>query len=143
MFAVFECQNDAVLLDRRDTSKHIRLLDDLRESRIGHVIQFTSQHDTAAIQPNLFADMAGDQFIVTRQDLDLHAISLQRLQHLGYVRLGRIGKGQKAKQDQGLFVRLAVSRLLGNRAIGYREHPVALRTEILVSLHEPCVRFVI
>jgi hypothetical protein len=41
------------------------------------MIQVVTQHDSAAIQPDLFADMACDQLIVARQDLDLDAIALE------------------------------------------------------------------
>ena len=51
------------------------------------MVKFTAQHNPTGIQANLFAHVAGDQFIVACQDLDLYAITFQRLQHLGRVRL--------------------------------------------------------
>src|SRR5438876_11312726 len=125
MCGAIECQDDTVLLCRRDACKYVDLLDYLGERCIGHMIQVAAQNDSAAIQPDLFAYMACDQLVVARQDLDLHAIALEGLQYLGRVRLRRIGKGQEAKQDQRLWVRLRVGSLLGYRAIGYSENTVA------------------
>ena len=41
------------------------------ERGIVHMVQFAAQHDPVALQPHLLTHVAGDQFIVTRQDLNL------------------------------------------------------------------------
>ena len=41
------------------------------------------------IQADMFADMAGNQFIIAGQDLDLYAVIFQRSQRLSRVRLRR------------------------------------------------------
>src|SRR6266446_2372472 len=102
-----------------------------------------NQHNPTALQANLLTDVAGDQFIVACQDLDLYAITFQRLQHLGRIRLRRISKGQEAKQYHILFVRYAIVRFLWDRAVGHSEGTIPLSIQILVHLYEICTRCVI
>ena len=90
------------------------------------MLQFAAQDNPAARESHLFADMACDQFIVARDDLDLHAIVFERLQHLGHIRFGRIGKFQEAEQNQRLLIRFAIALLLRERAIGDSKHTVSL-----------------
>src|SRR5437762_653363 len=60
MFAALECQDDTVLLCRRDACKHIDLLDYVGERCIGHMIQVVAQNDSAAILTDLCSYSAID-----------------------------------------------------------------------------------
>ena len=93
---------------------------------IGHMLHLAAQYYPATRESHLFAHMACHQFIVARDDLDVHAIVFERLEHLCHIRFGRIGKFQEAEQDQRLLIRYAIALLLRQRAIGHRKHTVSL-----------------
>ena len=67
------------------------------------------QHELGG-QPDLLADLAGHQVVVAGDDLDRHAVALQRLDGGGGGLLGRIEERDVAVEDQVALVGLAVGR---------------------------------
>lgn len=122
-----ERQDNAVLLRGRDAREDVDLLNDPSQCGIGHPLQFTAQHNPARGESHLFTDMLRHQFIVTGHNLDMDAILFQRLQHLGHVCFGGIGKGQEAQQDQILLLRFPIGVEFRYRTIGDGEDPIPLR----------------
>ena len=61
-------------------------------------------------KPDLLADLAAHQFVVAGEDLDRHAVVLQRQDGRGRGFLGRVEEGHVALQDQLPLVVLRVGR---------------------------------
>src|SRR5271165_6444786 len=100
MAVVFEGEENAVFLYRRNAREDVRLLDVVRQRRIRHPVQIFARNHLAGIDAYLCADVAGHAIVVTGDDLDFDPILLQGSQNLRSVRQRRIRKAKKTRQDQ-------------------------------------------
>ncbi len=79
-------------------------------SLVGHLLDVGAQQDELGREPDLLADLAGDEIVVAGDDLDRDAVALQRLDGRRGGLLGRVEERDVAVQDQVALVGLAVGR---------------------------------
>jgi len=77
--AVFQRVDNPVLLHRRNAREHGAFLGQMLECGVAHLFEFFAENDRRILQSNLFANMPGHKFVISRQNFHLHAIALQCL----------------------------------------------------------------
>ena len=83
-------------------------------------IDLGAEQDVARVDTDLLADGGGDAVVVAGQDLDRHALGLERGDGARGTRLGRIEEGQKAHQHHVAFV--GDAKLAHAARIGFLRH---------------------
>ena len=69
-----ERAQDAQLLRRRDPREDVRPLGDARERRLVEALDLAAEHDAAAVDADLAADVRRHQLVVAADDLHGHAV---------------------------------------------------------------------
>ena len=102
--------DDALLVSGRDAGKQRGLARRVGKLIVGHLLDLAAEQHELGGQPDLLADLAGDQIVVAGDDLDRDAVALQGLDGRRGGLLGRIEEGDIAVQDQVALVGLGVGR---------------------------------
>ena len=102
--AMFEREDDAKFLHGRDARKDGGFLGHVAKRRVAHLVEFASEDGRTGFQAHLRANVLGDQLIVSRQNLHLNAIAFHGRYGSGGILGRRVGKCQKAGQDERVLV---------------------------------------
>ena len=89
----------------------IHAVDHVGELFVGHLFHVIAEDDLFGVDPDLGADLAGDQIVVAGEHLDGHAMLPQSGDGLGGGVLGRIEKREVAGQHELIFVGLGIGGL--------------------------------
>ena len=93
--------DDALLVGGRDAGEQRGLLRRVRQLRVGHLLDLAAEQHELGGQPDFLADLAGDQVVVARDDLDGDAVALQGLDRGRGRVLGRVEEGRHSRSGSG------------------------------------------
>ena len=128
--ARWQRRDDRRLLRRRKLGEHRWRLDELGELRVAQRLDVAAENDALDRQPDLAADLAGDDLVVAGENLDLDAVRGQRRDRRAGALLGRIEKGDVARAASGRTRRRAVGLLgVGELLVGDGDHAEAVGVE--------------
>ncbi len=96
MLARLQRRDDARLLLRGDLGEHVGALGGSGQLGIAHRLHLAPQQKPGDLQPDVPADLAGDEIVVAGDDLHRHAGSFQPGDGGGGSLLRRIDEGDKA-----------------------------------------------
>src|SRR6185312_11696942 len=133
MTTLLQRQNDSVLVIRRYSRKYAGALDQMSQSGIAHLVEFSAQHDPPGIDTDLRADVLRDELVVSGDDLHLHAISLECGDSIARAGQWRIEKRQETNQRHLMLVIYGDSFLHDARAVCDPQHAQALCTQPLIG----------
>ena len=102
--------HDALLVQRREFGKHLVLFHGRSQRGIIHGVYLRARQHLLHHKPDLAADVAGHEFVVTAEHLDLHTVRRQRSQSRRSAVLGWVQKSNVAQQRE--------RRLVGHRVAG-------------------------
>jgi hypothetical protein len=119
----FERKQDARLLRRGDAGEDVGPLGHRGQGRVGHAVQVLAENNLAGVEPDLGADVAGHELVVSGQDLDADPIAPESGDRLGHVRHEEIGEGEETDEREGLLIDDAIGGLGHDLAGGHGQDP--------------------
>ena len=132
--------HQARLLQRRELGEQMGFLGALGKLGVIERIDLGAEQDIARVDANLFADGGGDAVVVAGQDLDRHALGLERGDGACGTCFGWIEEGQKAHQHHVAFVgdaKLAHAARIGLLRHGNRAQALGVEPgDLLANLGE-------
>ncbi len=106
-----------------------------------HLLHLAAVQHARDRHTQLITHIAGDQFAVAGDDLDLDAVRRQRLERMRRAGLGRIEEGGEAGEDQfGLIVDHGMRMIQRHRPPGDAEHLEAFPAQAVVQCLDRCQR---
>ncbi len=128
--------NHLLLVAGRHSGEQRGSLGGFREFRFAHLFHLTAQKHVFGGNAHFAADLPADQFIVTRDDLDRHAVLSQAGDGRFRGFLGRVEESDVPHKDQSLFVVPGIGRLVLDRPIRDCQHTEPVGAQMLVFLLE-------
>jgi hypothetical protein len=105
----------------RDAGEERGRGDGVGERFVGHFFDGVAEQDDRGVEADVSADLARDELVVARDDLDRHAVSLERADRLARALLGRIEERDVSLKNEIVLVGFPVGRgVAGDRPVGRR-----------------------
>ena len=112
-----------------------------RQRGVVHLLYLAAVQHAGDRHAQLVTHIAGDQFAVAGDDLDVDPVRRQRLERMRRARLGRIEERGEAGEDQfGLIVDHGMRMIQRHRPPGDAEHLEAFLAEAVVQGLDRCQR---